>query len=205
MAERKHRIPKEDVPEAQATPEDMEAAEVPEIPEELQPENEDAFVIEELKGKLNEFQQQIDTQSAKTKEYFDGWQRERADFMNYKKRMERDQQFNHQNMVMTITRKYLSVLDDLDRAMKSRPVEGEGAKWADGVELIYRKLANALETDGVKEMVVESGAEFDPTFHEALTHEECTAFQSGQIIEVVQKGYLIGDRVLRPALVRVAR
>jgi molecular chaperone GrpE len=167
--------------------------------------NDDAFVIEELKTKLNEFQQQIDAQTVKSGEYFDGWQRERADFMNYKRRIERDQQLNHQNMVISITKKYLAVLDDIDRALKARPTEAEGAKWAEGIELISRKLNTALESDGVKEMEVSSGSEFDPTFHEALTHEDSSAHQSGQIIEVIQKGYLIGDRVLRPALVRVAR
>lgn len=168
-------------------------------------QNEDAFVIEELKSKLNEFQQQIDAQTVKAGEYFDGWQRERADFTNYKKRIERDQQMNHQNMVSSITKKYLAVLDDIDRALKARPTESEGARWAEGIELIARKLNTALESDGVKEMEIGSGSEFDPNFHEALTHEDSPAHQSGQIIEVVQKGYLIGDRVLRPALVRVAR
>ena len=167
--------------------------------------DDDAFVINELKNKLNEMQQQLDAASVKGNEYFEGWQRERADFVNYKKRIERDQQQNHQNMVGSITRKYLAVLDDMERALKTKPAEGDGAKWACGVDLIYRKLQGALESDGVSEMKIESGSIFDPNFHEALTHEDSPAHESGQIIEVVQKGYLIGDRVLRPALVRVAR
>jgi molecular chaperone GrpE len=165
----------------------------------------DAFVIDELRVKLNELQQQIDACTIQSNEYFEGWQRERADFVNYKKRLERDQQLNHQNMVINITRKYLPVLDDIERALKNKPVEAEGVHWAEGIDLIYRKLTGVLESDGVMEMKIESGDEFDPNFHEALTHEENPAHSSGQIIEVVQKGYLIGDRVLRPALVRVAR
>jgi molecular chaperone GrpE len=66
-------------------------------------------------------------------------------------------------------------------------------------------MQGALESDGISEMKIENGSIFDPNFHEALTHEDSPAHESGQIIEVVQKGYLIGDRVLRPALVRVAR
>jgi molecular chaperone GrpE len=165
----------------------------------------DAFVINELKTKLNELQSQLDECSAKNAEFFDGWTRERADFVNYKKRIERDQVFQQQNMIINITKKYLPVLDDLDRAIKSKPTHGEGAKWAEGFDLIYRKLASALESEGIKEMVLTNGEPFDPNFQEALTHEDSSAFESGQIIEVIQKGYLIGDRVVRPALVRVAR
>lgn len=171
-----------------------------------EPQHEDdAFVINELKNKLNEMQQQLDTSTVKSNEYFEGWQRERADFVNYKKRIERDHQLNHQNMVASVTRKYIPVLDDMERALKARPDSGDGAKWAEGIELIYRKLVCALESEGVTVMILENGGQFDPTFQEALTHEDSPAHESGQIIEVIQKGYLIGDRVLRPALVRVAR
>jgi molecular chaperone GrpE len=72
------------------------------------------------------------------------------------------------------------------------------------VELIYKKLQGILDSEGIKEIKAD-GESFDPSIHEALTNEESPAHESGQIIEVVQKGYLIGDRVLRPALVRVAR
>ncbi len=173
----------------------------PEVPT----HDDDAFVINELKMKLNELQTQLDEVNAKSVEYFDGWQRERADFVNYKKRIERDQVFQQQNMIINITKKYLPVLDDLDRAIKVKPTHGEGARWAEGFDLIYRKLASALESEGIKEMTLSSGDPFDPTFQEALTHEDSPAHESGQIIEVIQKGYLIGERVVRPALVRVAR
>ncbi len=162
-----------------------------------QPEVEPTLSIEEL-------QKQVDEIAAKAAEYFDGWQRERADFMNYKKRIERDQQLTQQNNVANITKKYLPVLDDLDRALRARPGESEGAKWSEGIDLIFRKLQGILESDGVKEIQAVEQM-FDPNFHEALTHEDCADYESGQIIEVIQKGYQIGDRVIRPALVRVAR
>ena len=72
------------------------------------------------------------------------------------------------------------------------------------MELVYRKLISLVESSGVTQMQVENEA-FDPTRHEAITHEDSPDHQSGEIIEVVQQGYMIGDRVLRPALVRVAR
>jgi len=166
----------------------------------IKPEEEES----ESKPGIDDLQKQIEENCAKAAEYFDGWQRERADFMNYKKRIERDQQVNHQNQLATITKKYLAVLDDMDRALKARPVETEGAKWAEGIELIYRKLQGILESDGIKEIEAEN-QQFDPNYHEALTHEDSKDYESGQIIEVIHKGYQIGDRVIRPALVRVAR
>jgi molecular chaperone GrpE len=135
--------------------------------------------------------------------YFDGWQRERADFNNYRKRIERDQAQAQQNAVVTVVKKYLVILDDLNRALKTRPSEGEAAAWANGIELIAHKLQASLEAEGIRRMPAENES-FDPTRHEAITHEESPDHQSGQIIEVVQDGYLLGERVIRPALVRVA-
>jgi len=140
----------------------------------------------------------------KANEYLEGWQRSRAEFANYKKRMEREQAHVYQTAAGNIFKRQLVVLDDLDRALSNRPGGGDGAAWSEGIELVYRKLANILESEGVKVMQVD-GEMFDPTLHEAISSEENPDFESGQIIEVLQKGYLMGDRVLRPALVRVAR
>jgi molecular chaperone GrpE len=149
---------------------------------------------------------QRDLEQARTKaaENLDGWQRERADFLNYKKRIDRDNAQVYQNALVSILKKYLVILDDLDRALKNPPTQGEGGLWAKGVELIEHKLLNAIEAEGVKRMEAGDGT-FDPNRHEAISYEDNPDHQSGQIIEVVQPGYLIGDRVLRPALVRVAR
>lgn len=149
-------------------------------------------------------EQQRDEARQQAKEYFDGWQRERADFQNYKRRIERDQTQILDNTTGRIVKKYLVILDDLERALKSRPIEGQGAAWADGIELIVRKLQNILDQEGVKRIPAEEQL-FDPNLHEAITHEDHPERKSGEIIEVVQQGYTIGERVLRPALVRVAR
>ncbi len=141
---------------------------------------------------------------AKASEYLDGWQRSRAEFANYKKRIEREQAQTYQNAAGAVIKRYLDVLDDLERALKSRPQEGEGADWANGIELIYRKLLSYLESEGVKQMASE-GDYFDPNLHEAVSSEASDRHESGQIIEVLQHGYLLGDRILRPAAVRVAK
>jgi molecular chaperone GrpE len=141
---------------------------------------------------------------AKAGEYLDGWQRARAEFTNYKRRVERDQTQVYQNAVGSIVKRYLDILDDLELALKNRPKEGEGAAWAAGIELIARKLSTLLVNEGVKTMDTD-GQQFDPNLHEALTQEENDEYESGQIIGVVKQGYTLGDRVLRPALVRVAK
>ncbi len=136
--------------------------------------------------------------------YLDGWQRERAEFQNYRRRIERDQAQTTLNITGQVIKKYLVILDDLELALKTRPTQGEGAAWSEGVELIYRKLQTILTNEGVERIPAETQL-FDPTIHEALTHEESPDHQSGQVIEVIKQGYKIGDRVLRPALVRVAK
>jgi molecular chaperone GrpE len=95
------------------------------------------------------------------------------------------------------------VLDDLGRALQEKP-QGTGDEgWSEGIEIIYQKLKARLEAEGIRPMKA-LGEEFDPHIHEALMKEETKDYPSGTIIDVVQEGYWIGDKVLRPALVRVA-
>ena len=155
---------------------------------------------------ITQLRSDLDAALAKANEYLEGWQRERAEFYNYKKRMEREQSQGSQNAFCNAVRRYLDIADDLARALKNknRPAEGDGAIWAEGIDLIYKKLVGAFEADGVK-MIDTDGKYFDPNLHEAISHEDSPAHDSGQIIEVVQPGYTLGDRVIRPARVRVAR
>jgi len=177
----------------------------------IQPEEDlqsaDQAAVEEIETETNQLlealQQELAECRSKSDEYLDGWQRARAEFTNYRKRVERDQALMQQTLTGSIVKRYLEIVDDLDRALKNRPQEGEGASWADGIELIYRKLINILESNGVT--IMPATAMFDPNLHEAITSEDSDQHQSGEIIEVVQQGYLLSDRVLRPALVRVAR
>jgi molecular chaperone GrpE len=154
-------------------------------------------LVEGLRKELEEAK----TQSA---EYLDGWQRARAEFVNYKKRMEKEQAEAYQNAAGRIIARYLDVLDDFDRAMKDQPAEGEAGKWAEGVALIYRKFQNILEAEGVTHIEAE-GQPFDPNLHEAVTHEDSDDHAAEHVIQVLRQGYKLGDRVIRPALVRVAK
>lgn len=137
-------------------------------------------------------------------EYLDGWQRSRAEFANFKRRVEREQEEARARIAGEVLVRYLSVLDDLERALKDRPLEGEAGSWAEGIEMICRKLTALLEAEGV-EPIAADGQAFDPNLHEAVTHEDSPTHQAGDIIEVIRRGYRIGERVLRPSQVRVAR
>lgn len=147
--------------------------------------------------------EELEATRAQAEEYLEGWQRAQAEFINYKKRIAREHEQMHRDAAARVIRKLLEISDDLDRALKERPREGAGAGWADGIDLIHRKLKAILETEGVERLDAE-GEFFDPNLHEAISQEPNEAFESGQIIEVLQPGYRMGDRLLRPARVRVA-
>ena len=141
---------------------------------------------------------------AESKSNLDGWQRERAEFSNYKKRVDRESIQLSQTITGSIIKKYLVILDDLELALKAKPGQGEGAAWAEGIELIARKLEAILDSEGI-ERINQNKVPFDPNMHEAISNEESPDFTSGDVIEVVRQGYKLGDRILRPAMVRVAR
>jgi molecular chaperone GrpE len=163
------------------------------------------FVLEsEDELSTEELIEQLEQEKTRAEEYLDGWQRARAEFANYKKRVEKEQTQIYQRSANRITKQFLSVVDDLERALENRPMEGEGATWAEGIDLVYKKLLGILESEGIKPMQTE-GEMFDPVFHEAISAEPNSDFESGQIIEVVQPGYMQDTNVIRPAIVRVAQ
>ncbi len=174
--------------------------EVSEEPSEQVPSDE----IEAIEKNFEELQSEIGALRAQTDEYLDGWQRSRAEFANYKKRVKREKEEMRAQVTGEILTHYLGVIDDLERALKDRPVESESNAWAEGIELIFTKLKTILESEGVEPIVAE-GKIFDPNFHEAVTYEENDDHRDGEVIEVIQRGYKLGDRVLRPAMVRVAK
>ena len=157
--------------------------------------------VEQRSAEIEALKRQVEEAEAKLAENVQGWQRSMADFQNYKKRIERDNEMNYASMKGDILKKVLPALDDLERALQNRPAEDA---WANGIELITRKLQNILISEGLKRIEAE-GLPFDPKFHEAISHEHNEDFESGQVIAVVQNGYMLGERVIRPALVRVAQ
>ena len=139
----------------------------------------------------------------KAKEYMDGWMRERADFANYKKRVDTQLRDSAQNAAVEALVTLLPVIDDFERAMANVPPELAGNPWLNGVSMIQRKFQKMLDDQGVT-ILDPVGDVFDPSRHEAVGMEDSDQVESGHIAVTLQKGYLHGDRVLRPALVKVA-
>ena len=157
-------------------------------------------------------QKELEAAQAQSAEYLEGWQRARAEFANYKRRVEKEQSEANQNATSRVIGRFVDVLDDFNRAVQDKPADtGDAAanaaaltQWAAGVSLIQRKLQNILEAEGVERIKAE-GQAFDPALHEAVTHEDSAEHQPGQVIAVLRQGYHIGDKIIRPALVRVAK
>jgi molecular chaperone GrpE len=178
----------------------VEAMESPENGE--QPEGyEQPEGSEQLQAEIEALQKQLEEAQAKAAENLDGWQRAQAEFINYKNRVQRDRELDYASMKGEIIKKVLPILDDMERALANRP---DGSSWASGMELIARKFQNILEAEGLKRIEA-TGQPFDPNFHEAISSEPNEDVESGNVIEVVQNGYMLGERVIRPAMVRVAQ
>jgi molecular chaperone GrpE len=138
---------------------------------------------------------------AERDERLDDLKRLAADFENYRKRVARDQESLVARAHERLVKELLPVLDDLERALAAAE-EHEEAKLEEGVRLVHRELAAALQHEGLAE--IETNGHFDPHVHEALLSQPSGNQAEGTVIEVVQKGYRLGDRVLRPARVVVA-
>jgi len=149
-------------------------------------------------------QQELEKQRDLAKHNLDSWKRAAADHENYRKRVEKEQaellRFGHAALITQL----LPVLDDLERAFQTIPAGLNGFTWIEGLALIDRKLRVVLESQGLREIEA-AGKPFDPLVHEAVLQEESKTHPDGQVIAALQKGYKLHDRVLRPAIVKVAR
>jgi molecular chaperone GrpE len=147
--------------------------------------------------------EQIETLRRERNEYYDLLLRKTAEFDNYRRRVERERTEASDRAVADLLRSLLPVLDDLERALRAAAsTEGVDA-YREGVELIRKQLVDLLRKRGVTALEV-VGHDFDPHLHQAVTREVSTTHRDGEVIEDLQKGYLLGERLLRPAMVRVA-
>ena len=135
-------------------------------------------------------------------DFKDRWLRKSAEFDNYRKRIERERREQGDQAVVDILQELLLVVDDFDRALT---VSGdEGGAYRKGVELIHAKLHDMLRKQGVMPMDV-LGSDFDPNVHMAVMHEDSPEHREGEVIGELQKGYTLHGRLLRPAMVKVAK
>jgi molecular chaperone GrpE len=136
-------------------------------------------------------------------DFKDRWLRKGAEFDNYRKRIERERREQADQSVVDLLQELLLVVDDFDRALTVDAGEGS-ASYRKGVEMIHGKLHDLLRKQGVKPIDA-LGADFDPNLHQAVVHEESPEHREGEVIGELRKGYTLNDRLLRPAMVKVAK
>jgi molecular chaperone GrpE len=153
--------------------------------------------IEALKGEAEAARTQAD-------EYLVALQRERAEFLNFKRRTAEERDRDLGLAGEDLIRKVLALADDFDRAIEARPPSIAGDPWFEGIAAIDRKLRALLESEGVSPIDAAPGRPFDPREHDAVASVPGTGRPEGEIVEEVRRGYRLRDRVLRPALVAVA-
>ena len=134
---------------------------------------------------------------------YDRLLRKTAEFDNFRKRVERDRKDMIEWAAADVIGELLSVVDDFDRALAA-PAPPEAQSYKAGLELIQRQLAELLKKRGVS-TIEALGADFDPHQHQAVAYEEVAGAREGEVVGVMGKGYKLGDRLLRPALVKVAK
>jgi molecular chaperone GrpE len=134
---------------------------------------------------------------------FDRLLRKTAEFDNFRKRVERDRKDMIEWAAADAIGDLLPIVDDFDRALAT-PAPPEAGAFRAGVELIHRQMAELLKKRGVT-TVDPLGADFDPHLHQAVAYEEVPGAREGEVVGVMSKGYTLGDRLLRPALVKVAK
>lgn len=148
-------------------------------------------------ARIEQLQQEVQTNLT-------GWQRERADFANYKRRTDKEIKEARERGALDAITRMLPIIDDFERALQNIPADLENHPWVSGTALILKKFDRVLDEFSV--VVIDPvGQPFDPHHHEAIgTDPDSEQFASGHVTVTLQKGYASGDRVLRPALVRVA-
>ncbi len=137
-------------------------------------------------------------------EYYDLLLRKQAEFDNYRKRVERERQTLSDAAASSILEELLPLVDDLERALNAESGQEAADAYRRGVELIHRQLLETLRKRGVR-AVEALGADFDPYYHQAVAYDAVEGRRDGEIIEDFRRGYMLGDRLLRPSMVKVAK
>lgn len=168
-----------------------------------EPKKEDFVASSGGDGELD-LKSQLEECNKRAEEYLIGWQRERADFTNYKRDESKLREETRFYIKSKIIYEFMTVLDNFDLALKHTPEELKGNNWITGVSHIRQQLEIILKSEGAEEIKC-IGERFDPTLHEALEEVEDAGKESGVVLEELQKGYKIDGRVIRPAKVKISK
>ena len=146
----------------------------------------------------------VDELQRQRDDYYDRLLRKTAEFDNYRKRVDRDRQAMSESAAADLFRDLLPLVDDLERALKADAPSETADAYRRGVELILQQLSDVLRKRGVKPIEA-LGTDFDPYYHQAVSYEPASGRREGEIIEEYRRGYMLGDRLLRPSMVKVAK
>lgn len=160
--------------------------------------------LDEADRRIQEAEQRGEEECRRAEGYLALLKRERADFMNYRRRMEQERAELRQEAIAGLILALLPTLDGLERALADVPTDLGGNVWVEGIRLIERSLRSALARAGL-ERIAAQGQRFNPRMHEALLQEEAPGHADGDVVRELRAGYRLGERVLRPAQVSVAR
>lgn len=149
--------------------------------------------------------EELDRLQKQIAEFKTGWQRTQADFVNFQRRNEEDRKELIKYANLDILEKLFPIMDNFRRAANHTPKELENNDWVKGVRHIEKQLDEILASQGLEKIEPKSGEEFNPKFQEAISCEENKDYKSNQIIALVEIGYKIGDKIIRPAKVRVGK
>jgi molecular chaperone GrpE len=147
---------------------------------------------------------EVDELQRQRDDYYERLLRKTAEFDNYRKRIERERQSSSEAMAAELVKDLLPLVDDLERALKADSGSEGAEAYRRGVELIHRQLLDTLKRRGVEPLDV-LGVDFDPHFHQAVSYEHVPGKREGEIIEEFGRGYMLGSRLIRPAMVKVAK
>ncbi len=136
-------------------------------------------------------------------DYYDRLLRKTAEFDNYRRRLERERRMHADQAVESLLLDLLLVVDDFDLA-QAAPAGESAASYRKGVELIRAKLQDVLKKQGVTPIAA-VGQDFDPNVHQAVTQEHSAGHRDGEVLAELRRGYMMGERLLRPAMVKVAK
>lgn len=153
---------------------------------------------------VEQLQQQLADEQKKSATHYDNFVRARADYENLKRRTESERFKLNSEIREKVLVKILPVVDDFERALQNVPETLKGEAWLNGVNMIEKKLKTFLEQENVSEIPAE-GQDFDPRVHDAVHRDEESTGEKDVVQAVYQKGYKLGDKVIRPAVVKVGR
>jgi molecular chaperone GrpE len=145
---------------------------------------------------ISELQKQRD-------DLYDRLLRTSAEFDNYRKRVDRERQQANESAAANVMSELLPIVDDFERALKADP-GADAEAYRQGLELMYKQMLEVLRRRGVRPIEA-LGADFDPHFHQAVSYEPADGRRDGEVVEEFRRGYMLGDRLLRPAMVKVAK